>query len=266
MTWVNSYRLMQLALGLMALVVTIDSPRIHAQPATVVSHLRFVPPQPPDQGAAGGRRRGAASRCNNCPDLQLTALVPGDSQERSLLALTVDTHPTFWIYIPQAVTSELSGEFVLQDAADNKVYETAFTTPRTPEGIVSITLPQKTAPLEIGKQYYWTFWIYSDPKAASGNVAVHGLIQRVVPNSQRLNALKQGTPQDRTALYAAYADNGIWYDALTTLAQLRRQNPQDAKLTADWVSLLHSVGLNNIASKPGTEFQSQFPTKTYDAQ
>ncbi len=251
MTWVNSSRSMQIALGLIAFVVIIDLPEIQAQPATAVSDVRFIPPQPPDQGAPSGRRRGAASRCHGC-NLPLTALVPGD-QERAPLTLTVDDHPTFWFYVPQVLTSELTGEFVLQDTADNNIYRTTVTTSGVSEDVVGITLPQKMKPLETGKQYRWTFWIHSDPKASSGYVAVDGLVQRVVPNPQLLNQLKQATPQQRPALYAA---NGIWCDALTTLAELRRQNPQDATLTAEFVSLLHSVGLDDVATEMGTEFKN----------
>jgi hypothetical protein len=49
---------------------------------------------------------------------------------------------------------------------------------------------------------------------------------------------------------AIYASNGIWYEALTTLAQLRQNSPQDATLQQEWQDLLIFVGLNDIAAKP----------------
>ena len=48
----------------------------------------------------------------------------------------------------------------------------------------------------------------------------------------------------------AYAANGIWYETLATLADLRRQSPDDAKLTAQWMQLLQSQKLDPIANQP----------------
>lgn len=206
--------------------------------------VKFVPPPVPYQDAPKGRRRGGASRCPDCKNinLPLTALVPGDNS-KSFLALTSTEYPTFWFYVPYALTPEHSVEFVLQDAADNYIYKTTFTAPGTPVGVVSIPLPADGAPLEIGKRYHWTFLI-QDP---SNFVFVQGFVQQVTQNSTLTSQLKAATPQERIALYAA---NGIWHETLTTLAELRRMNPEDARLAADWVNLLQSVGLDNIATEP----------------
>ncbi|NJL09662.1 MAG: DUF928 domain-containing protein [Calothrix sp. SM1_7_51] len=44
-----------------------------------------------------------------------------------------------------------------------------------------------------------------------------------------------------------YAANGIWFDSITLLAQLRQKNPNDSSLAADWQSLLQSIKLENLA-------------------
>ncbi len=210
--------------------------------------FRFVPPlPPPDQGSPTGRRKGGASRCPECKDsnLSLTALVPGINSKSSL-AFTVASHPTFWFYVPYALTPSSSFEFVLQDEQDNYIYKTTFTSPGTPAGIVSIPLPTKETSLEIGKQYHWTFVIHSN-RQPSSYVAVDGFVQRVAPTLKLTKQLKNMTPRERTVLYAA---NGIWHDALTTLASLLSAYPRDTMLTAEWVGLLQSVGLDNIATQP----------------
>ena len=66
-------------------------------------------------------------------------------------------------------------------------------------------------------------------------------------NPTLMSQLKNATPRQRVTLYAT---NGFWHDALTTLAELRSANPGDATLSRDWVSLLHSVGLDAIATEP----------------
>jgi hypothetical protein len=157
--------------------------------------------------------------------------------------MTTLEYPTFWFYVPYALTSDRPVEFVLQDEKDNYIYKTTFTAPGTPAGIISIPVPPTAAPLEIGKRYHWTFSIQD----RSNTVFVQGFVQRVALNLALKIQLKTATPQERIALYAA---NGIWYETLTNLAQLRRKNPQDATLNTDWVEFLHSVGLDYIATKP----------------
>lgn len=214
-----------------------------AKPAT--SKVKFIPP--PDQDAPSGRRQGGASRCPSCKNnvLPLTALVPGD-RSKSFLALTLAKYPKFWFYVPYALTPEQLVEFVLQDDKDNYVYKTTFTAPGTPAGIISIPLPATAAPLEIGKQYNWTFSIQD----RSNSVFVQGKVQRVALNPTLINQLNAATPREHIALYAA---KGIWYDALTALADMHRTNPQDAAIAAQWINLLQSVGLDRIATKPIVE-------------
>jgi len=55
---------------------------------------------------------------------------------------------------------------------------------------------------------------------------------------------------DPMTLVSVYAKNGIWYETITTLAQLRRQTPTDSRLTAQWTKLLESQGLESIADQP----------------
>ncbi|WP_257237011.1 DUF928 domain-containing protein [Nostoc sp. 'Peltigera malacea cyanobiont' DB3992] len=43
---------------------------------------------------------------------------------------------------------------------------------------------------------------------------------------------------------------GIWYEALTILAQLRQKNPQDTALQAEWRNLLSSIRLDDIVAEP----------------
>ncbi len=48
---------------------------------------------------------------------------------------------------------------------------------------------------------------------------------------------------------ALYAINGIWYEALTAAAELRRTDPNDT----NWTALLQAVGLDNFAKEPMVE-------------
>ena len=47
-----------------------------------------------------------------------------------------------------------------------------------------------------------------------------------------------------------YTNNGIWYSAVSSLAQLRNENPEDLDIKLDWETLLKSVKLEEISDKP----------------
>jgi len=266
MTWTKfSYQRMKLACAITLALVNLmsGSTRLQAKIAKPVTSttipvqrppirttlpVSFVPPPPPDQEAPSGRARGGASRgsCDNHQDKKrLTALVPVTS--KAVWGLTVTEYPTFWFYVPDALTPEIPIEFVLQDEEDNYVYKTTFTVSGTPPGIVSVPLSSMKAPLEIGKKYYWTFSIDCDPQEPSNSIFVKGMVQRVAMNPALMSQLKPATQRERIALYAA---NGIWHEALTTLAELRRTEPGDAKLAATWENLLQYVDLQDIAKEP----------------
>jgi hypothetical protein len=220
-------------------------------------------PTPPDRGAPG-QRQGAATRSirSQCrPGNQpLTALVPitrrtgsegqGSSAAivtwKSVLGSTVAERPTFWFYVPYTLTPAHRLEFVLQDETGNDIYKTSFTQSGTSPGVVGVELPSTVAPLEVGKMYHWFFSIECSPDEA---VLVDGWVQRVPLNALLERQLDQATQKEKIALYA---NNHIWHEALTSLAGLRRQNPEDDKLKEDWVTLLQSIDLNAIAQEPIT--------------
>ena len=267
MTWTKfSYQRMKLAgaitlalVGLMsgstgiqakiAKPITLTTTPVQRPLSRITLPVSFVPPPPPpDQEAPSGRARGGASRgsCNHQQDKKrLTALVPVTS--KSVWGLTVTEYPTFWFYIPDALTPESPIEFVLQDEEDNYVYKTTFTVSGMPPGIFSVPLSSMKAPLEIGKKYYWTFSIDCAPQEPSNSIFVKGTVQRVAMNPTLMNQLKAATQRERIALYAA---NGIWHETLTTLAELRRTEPGDAMLAATWENLLQYVNLQDIAKEP----------------
>ncbi|MBD1881823.1 DUF928 domain-containing protein [Coleofasciculus sp. FACHB-T130] len=220
-----------------------------------------APPPPADRSAPAGRQRGGASR-GTCPaaigEEPLTALVPatqtslnegqsGNSPLKtfeSVWALTAAEAPTFWYYIPYALTPDLPVEFILQDDQGNNVYQTKFIASQKQPGVVKVRLPATIAPLKVGKMYRWFFMIDCDPDAPP---LVEGSVQRIAPSATLMSQLQKATPRERVVLYAK---QGIWHDALTALAELRSANPNDAALTNDWVSLLNSGGLEAIAQEP----------------
>ena len=186
-----------------------------------------------------GRRAGGGSR-SPCPakDLRLAALIPVTNWGK-----TVTAYPTFWFYVPYSPQEAPTGEFALQDEADNDVYRTPLTLPATP-GFVSFSLPPTAAPLEVNKWYRWYFKLYCEPQKLSSSIFVQGWVQRVELTPTLAAQLKAAKSQE----YMIYATHGIWYDALARLAELRLTNPSNPLFQQDWTKLLSlkGVGLEQL--------------------
>lgn len=229
-----------------------------ASPKQQTSRPVFIwPKTPPRLTTVSGRRTGMGSR-NDCPAVgtALTALVPVQEQEVAskhintssipvdVWGLTTSERPTFWFYIPY---TNGSGEFVLQDKQENDIYRNAIAIGAKP-GVIGVSLPSTVA-LQEGKTYRWYFKVNCDrQKTAAVPVYVEGDIQRISLHPRIEQQLAAATnPHQKIAIYAA---NGIWFDALTMLAQQRLAHPDDASVVSDWQILLRSVRLEDVATSP----------------
>ncbi|MBH8561881.1 DUF928 domain-containing protein [Nostoc sp. CENA67] len=255
-------RLLALAIGYTSLVavqtLVLATPVPKPSSSSVGTIAQTAPPSwpQPDSGNPGGRVRGGAKRCISYPLVNppLTALVPFTQEPNStanVWGLTTEANPTFWVYTPyskDSVTKDcaFTTEFVLQDEDSNLIYNKAIALSAQP-GVISISLPANAPSLEIGKQYHWFLIINCDSNQPSPPTYIEGVIQRINLKPEIAQKLKSATPQQQ---FTIYVQNGIWYNALTTLAQLRQQNPQDAALKIEWKNLLSSIHLDDIADKP----------------
>lgn len=216
---------------------------------------------------ASGNRTAGASR-GSCPKhfASPVALLPPEQG----IGLTVDPNPTFFFNISQPSTA--SAEFIVQEIQEKKgettapkgetttpksniiiireVYATTVDLPKT-SGVISISLPQgndSSQSLEVGKRYQWSFSLICDDDGDRGqDIVLEGEIERVEPSAELTSALQKAAPKDRPSVYA---DAGLWYNTLASLAKLRQERPNDSELVTDWATLLQSVGLDGIAQSP----------------
>ena len=211
-------------------------------PPTLQAQTLTPPPRP-----LPGRREPAAGRgCEfSLPKTPLTALIPETN-----LGLTLTAYPTFFFYIPQTSTKEM--RFVLLDEEKgNQVYKITFMPPSTP-GIINLSLPREKnlPPLEVDKKYHWYFQINCSAQQREqdiGEVYIDGWVQLVEPSLTLTSQLEKASPRGRVDLYRK---NHLWYDALTTLAEQHRLNPNNLVLIDDWKALLQSEKLDKIAHEP----------------
>jgi len=254
--------------------------RVQAQ-STSPKHSKYhfngqLPQSQGKQADAGrpedGKPRGGGVR-GGCPQVNkpITALVPTSSDRStsgasqslrattkttstSTIGLTTAKHPTFWLYVPYSFQSPRRIEFSLKDENGKQIYHTSFLESKISPGIVGFELPSAAPSLEVNKVYHWQFSMSCNPENADvvedfgvEGAAVEAWIHRIKPNSSLTEQLNRATPEERVALYTKA---GIWFEAVTTLAQLRRQNPNNVKLREEWVQLLKDVDLDAIADEP----------------
>jgi Domain of Unknown Function (DUF928) len=221
---------------------------------SLVASISYTPPSPPpDRGAPGNRGEGASRGCA-AGSQTLMALVPEQTLNVTTTAttqiwgLTSTDHPRFWFSVPHDPATVSAIEFVLQNAQDQTVYRTPVPVPSTP-GIIAVQLPTTATGLEINQPYHWFFKVRAacEPNQAATLEYVEGWVQRTQLNPGLSDRLAQATPQQKAVLYA---ENGIWYDALTALAELKLARPEDRAIAQDWTALLKAVGLEKLATQP----------------
>lgn len=200
------------------------------------------PFDPPSRGAPA-TTTGGASR-SNCVEgaVPLTAVMPANR-----MAVTASASPTLFFYVPETVASE--AELVVKDENENDIGRMTVKLPNEP-GIVAIALSEsETFPqLEVGQQYQWYFAMICNPSDRLANVFIDGWIERRDPSPSLMNDLKTAEPQ---AAIELYLNADLWQDAVATLGELRRVNPNDATLAAQWQELLSAAGVaQNIAEAP----------------
>ena len=217
--------------------------------------VSFNLPPVADNGAPGGRRQGAGSyslckvtnqQTGLPPLIAIMPEIPIEAATKSktyVWGKTALDHPSFWFYVAYPANSYV--EFILQDEAENEIYQTSFSLDKTP-GIVSLSLAKDKASLETGKSYHWYFNIMCNREDTTDDF-VEGWVERVELNPVINSQLESVKPLERVFIYAK---NGLWYDTLTNLDRLRQTEPANQAIAAIWTDLLQQVGLDEISQEP----------------
>ncbi len=204
-----------------------------------LSRSTFAVTPQTDRGTRNSYGGGTRGDCFSDGQKPLTSLTPKTNNKQEL---TLASHPTIFIYVPE--NTAIAGEFILKDSTQKKVYEDIVSLPDS-QGIIDIKIPTDQPELKVGKNYNWTFSLICETPIPEA--VVQGSIQRVNPSADLTIKLQKTPDSDR---WLIYSEAGIWYEALVTLAEQIRSNPNDVKLTSEWQKLLNSVGLNEVATEP----------------
>lgn len=247
-----------------------------------ISSIRAEEFQPPDRGTPG-RLEGAGTRLLEPEDFQppdetllditrgacdvnldatstpLTPLVP-----ESDFGITLQGYPTFFVYVPE-LPDTAAIEFVVTEwefietesgteVFDRDLYATTLEPPEN-AGILPLPLPPRddagnpVEPLQVDRNYTWFLRVICDaehPTRYGPDIWVEAWVKRLNPSAEFAATLETATPLQRQELYA---ETGVWYDALQTLVELRRDETA-TEVDETWLELLNSVGLVELADEP----------------
>jgi hypothetical protein len=197
------------------------------------------------RGTIGGAARGACLSEKDSLKLILPPIVSEQTDEKVYSVSTISAHPKFFVYIPQ--TSAQKAQLTLFNNNQEYLAEATFGLTGTP-GVVSFSLPSNAPALEVGKTYKWSVQILCETGDGDkgGNPTAEGEVERIQPPAALVNIEKVAL-SERPALYA---QSQVWYESLSSLAELQNANPKDLSLKEDWEDLLNSVHLNTVAKAP----------------
>lgn len=195
----------------------------------------------PLRRANAGARGDTEQDCKNAQPIPLTV---GDDTPQ----LTLSSHPTFLFYIPKTKTNQPIKRirFSLEDDSGEPIHRETVND-FSSRGVININLPTHQQSLEVGKQYTWKFTTSCNLTRPELDRYVTGKIEVIKDENLSAQIQQTSNPLEQARLYATA---GVWENAVSTLANLRRQRPNDPEVQQYWLELLESVDLQDVASQP----------------
>lgn len=234
----------------------------HPAHAQTPASIRFNPANlevPASIGEPKGRGAGGRRGCNaNDAADQLIPLVPTtETRDRTIRwGLTTSAHPTFWLHSSKGFQNGALIWLSVLDQTNNLLYRIPFQIPKLSNGVVRFAVPSTVPSLQLETPYRWQLTVYCN--SSSDNLTnltfdtpfiLSGGIQRTRPSTELQKQLAIAkTPLEQATFYA---QNGIWYDSLTTLGNsVWEQKTSGKVLPSAWVELLQQSNLKAAATAP----------------
>jgi len=194
----------------------------------------FIKYKPPLMGKPGGRV-GGGTRGTGAADLFLAAIVPDHT------GMTSKSKPTLCWYISRPTNIRI--EITVDDGKSIKpVLETKVGS-LAGDGMNCLNLSQFDINLQPGAEYQWFVAIIPDPEQRSKDFVSGGFIVFMEPPKSLADKLSKAKGVD---VSKAYAEDGFWYDAVGSLSELIRNNPEEKGYQALRLDLLEQAGLSEV--------------------
>ena len=206
----------------------------------VQAGMTFTPPgrQAPRTNTVAGGSRGdtCAIGKTNQKTGAIVKVLP-----KSNIGLTTQQHPSIMVYVPASTAQKAF--FSIQDEDFNHYYQTTLQLPQK-AGVMEIKIPASVPELATGKNYQYSLAMICGVDLEPDDPLTSGWIVRVQPLGNVLNE------KASVELASRFASDGIWLDAVSTLAELRKSQPSNQSIVNSWQQLLNSAGLSEIAQEP----------------
>jgi len=219
--------------------------------------VRYVPPSnldAPKVSASGITRSG----CKETEEICLIALLPDLKLETSPIPQTISERPTIYLLTPKVDNGTVFLRIFEESGLTSKrIYRKGFSI-NNQDGIVAFKIPDDAPILEVNKKYKLQFDI---EYKTEGNKTVFGYIKRVSPSQKLVDELKTTTKPIELA--ALYAQEGLWFETMQTLAEAQLTLPQNPEIMEEWLELLKSAKINRALPFP---LVGQIPKKQAEAK
>ena len=190
--------------------------------------------RPPMRGRPVNRV-GGGTRGNQAHTPYLMALVPNHT------GLTIQSQPILYWFFSGRVPDQL--EFTLIDEESiEPVLEENIHRPEK-NGIACIRLSDFGIHLIRDVHYQWFVAAIPDPEQRSKDIVASGRIRRIAPSKGLMNKLNHANNMEVPGIYA---EEGLWYDALSTISGLIDADPNNTVLRNTRSDLLQQVGISRI--------------------
>ena len=194
--------------------------------------------KPPMRGAPRARI-GGGTRGKSVADLELFLLTPDH------IAHTSKAQPTLYWYVSEpgealyeiALIEDKTLKTVIEGRLDNIVEP----------GIHEIPLEKFNVTLTPGVVYQWFVTLIIDAEQRSRDIVASGMIERIEPSPEQKAQLHLADRVSEQQV-AVYAQEGFWYDALSSISELIESHPKRHQYRSLRASLLEQVGLQEVAT------------------
>lgn len=212
--------------------LTLARPALANSPEQTKLKFNYVPP---DRGTPR-RTQGTGTRGDDESDrVALKLLAPSDHTGQ-----TVSGHPTFFWYV-----SEIPKESITFALVEVGVAQPIFVQQIQLDqaGIVQIGMPKNLPELVPGKEYRWSVSLINDANPGYADTFAQSRIKRV-PETPELKQKLATARSDRDRA-SAYAEAGLWYDAVNALSL----SQADSSNREAFLSLLAQAGLAEVVEQ-----------------
>ena len=203
--------------------------------AAQAGSIRYVPP---GRRGAPVRSQGGGSRNCGLTLSPVTLLAPLDH-----VGLTTQAHPKLLWY--SANDSMLPIQITMVEPGMSEPLWTSEVK-NSNAGLNQIQLPDSVPDLVVGRRYRWSITRLCSVRRGNDSVVAKGWIERVAVLPTQINAGLTASLEDRVG---AYAESGLWYDAIAKAAESNlslTQAGENTALSPLVMTLLEQGGIKTI--------------------